>query len=138
MKILKNKEIITKFLYKNLDINECTDRITPQMRGLSKQAKKRVFLRSYAGIAQLVEHNLAKVGVASSSLVSRSRNSEASELILGFFILAFLFEQWYMTAGWQSGYAAACKAVDAGSIPTPACLETRNLKLDAKMKLYSF
>gem|GEM_PF-5265334 len=26
-----------------------------------------------AGIAQLVEHNLAKVGVASSSLVSRSR-----------------------------------------------------------------
>src|SRR5690606_41664050 len=24
------------------------------------------------------------------------------------------------TAGWQSGYAAACKAVDAGSIPTPA------------------
>ena len=27
-----------------------------------------------AGIAQLVEHNLAKVGVASSSLVSRSRN----------------------------------------------------------------
>ena len=25
-------------------------------------------------------------------------------------------------AGWQSGYAAACKAVDAGSIPTPAFL----------------
>ena len=31
--------------------------------------------RSSAGIAQLVEHNLAKVGVASSSLVSRSRLS---------------------------------------------------------------
>jgi hypothetical protein len=29
--------------------------------------------RLRAGIAQLVEHNLAKVGVASSSLVSRSR-----------------------------------------------------------------
>ena len=28
-----------------------------------------------AGIAQLVEHNLAKVGVASSSLVSRSKKS---------------------------------------------------------------
>ena len=28
-----------------------------------------------AGIAQLVEHNLAKVGVASSSLVSRSPDS---------------------------------------------------------------
>ncbi len=25
-----------------------------------------------------------------------------------------------LLAGWQSGYAAACKAVDAGSIPTPA------------------
>lgn len=23
-------------------------------------------------------------------------------------------------AGWQNGHAAACKAVDAGSIPTPA------------------
>jgi hypothetical protein len=40
------------------------------MAPLSKLA---VFLNSYAGIAQLVEHNLAKVGVASSSLVSRSR-----------------------------------------------------------------
>ncbi|CEK09819.1 protein of unknown function [Legionella hackeliae] len=29
--------------------------------------------RRQAGIAQLVEHNLAKVGVASSSLVSRSK-----------------------------------------------------------------
>jgi hypothetical protein len=38
----------------------------------------RVFPLQYApsaGIAQLVEHNLAKVGVASSSLVSRSNNS---------------------------------------------------------------
>ena len=30
---------------------------------------------SYAEIAQLVEHNLAKVGVASSSLVFRSKRS---------------------------------------------------------------
>lgn len=30
-----------------------------------------------AGIAQLVEHNLAKVGVASSSLVSRSRTQKS-------------------------------------------------------------
>ena len=52
-----------------------------------------------AGIAQLVEHNLAKVGVASSSLVSRSI---------------------FCPAGWQSGHAAACKAVDAGSIPASA------------------
>ena len=26
-------------------------------------------------------------------------------------------------AGWQSGYAAACKAVYAGSIPTPASID---------------
>ena len=29
-------------------------------------------------------------------------------------------------AGWQSGYAAACKAVDAGSIPTPASIIPRD------------
>src|SRR5690606_14674906 len=55
-----------------------------------------------AGIAQLVEHDLAKVGVASSSLVSRSSfNADPP-------------------AGWQSGYAADCKSAYAGSIPTPA------------------
>ena len=32
-----------------------------------------MYYKRHAGIAQLVEHNLAKVGVASSSLVSRSR-----------------------------------------------------------------
>ena len=55
----------------------------------------------HAGIAQLVEHDLAKVGVASSSLVSRSISC---------------------TARWQNGYAAACKAVYAGSIPTLASI----------------
>ena len=39
-----------------------------------------------AGIAQLVEHNLAKVGVASSSLVSRSKILKASSLTWGFFM----------------------------------------------------
>ena len=44
------------------------------MARLDFTAKKAIIhhLRNYAGIAQLVEHNLAKVGVASSSLVSRS------------------------------------------------------------------
>tara|TARA_B100000780_G_scaffold176550_1_gene123768 strand:+ start:123 stop:233 length:111 start_codon:yes stop_codon:yes gene_type:complete len=28
-----------------------------------------------------------------------------------------------ITAGWQSGYAAACKAVNAGSIPASASIE---------------
>ncbi len=41
-----------------------------------------------AGIAQLVEHNLAKVGVASSSLVSRSENTKRKSLHNGgFFVL---------------------------------------------------
>ncbi len=57
----------------------------------------------------MVEHNLAKVGVASSNLVSRSIESDNSR----FFYIPF-------TAVWQSGYAAACKAVDAGSIPASA------------------
>ena len=34
---------------------------------------------TFAGIAQLVEHDLAKVGVASSSLVSRSEFTSLSE-----------------------------------------------------------
>ncbi len=43
-----------------------------------------------AGIAQLVEHNLAKVGVASSSLVSRSRMLKARFLTKpGFFLCGF-------------------------------------------------
>ena len=37
--------------------------------------KKFLFLpRDFAGVAQLVEHDLAKVGVAGSSPVSRSKN----------------------------------------------------------------
>ena len=80
----------------------------------------------------MVEHNLAKVGVASSSLVSRSilsvewlfeilicwksNNYSLPALSVG---LARL-RSYATMAGWQSGHAAACKAVYAGSIPTPA------------------
>ncbi|GEM_PF-1996888 len=82
-----------------------------------------------AGIAQLVEHNLAKVGVASSSLVSRSKFSSLD------FFEAFLCRDRMGRLGpaliwarWQSGHAAACKAVDAGSIPTLASiLESKNV-----------
>ena len=56
-----------------------------------------LLLNDFAGIAQLVERNLAKVEVAGLSPVSRS----------------------YL-AKWQRGNAAACKAVNAGSIPTLA------------------
>ena len=79
-----------------------------------------------AGIAQLVEHNLAKVGVASSSLVSRSRFPLRTSTRSGSFHLfsrpsgldCSLFQ-----ARWQNGHAAACKAVDAGSIPTLASID---------------
>jgi hypothetical protein len=70
-----------------------------------------------AGVAQLVERNLAKVEVASSRLVSRSR------LLQGKLRFPFFLGRIWRSpplAGWQSGHAAACKAVYAGSIPTPA------------------
>jgi hypothetical protein len=82
----------------------------------------------------LVEHDLAKVGVASSSLVSRSifigegrRCGATTPQNLGpprflFFAegVATLSQAIDAEAGWQSGHAAACKAVYAGSIPTLA------------------
>ena len=43
-----------------------------------KTAKIALQCESYAGIAQLVERNLAKVEVASSRLVSRSKSSKGS------------------------------------------------------------
>ena len=45
------------------------------VRSRSPPPLGRWFQKPFAGIAQLVEHNLAKVGVASSSLVSRSKNN---------------------------------------------------------------
>ena len=52
-------------------------------------------------MAQLVEHNLAKVGVASSNLVIRSHQAKAL----------------FSTVEWPRGEAAACKAVYTGSNP---------------------
>ena len=66
-------------------------------------------LQYSAGIAQLVEHDLAKVGVASSNLVSRSI----------FWPLSIVANVLYK-AGWQSGYVADCNSVYTGSIPVPA------------------
>jgi hypothetical protein len=48
------------------------------LRGDGRHAK----IIRFAGIAQLVEHNLAKVGVAGSSPVSRSRRRKAREVTL--------------------------------------------------------
>ena len=74
-----------------------------------------------AGIAQLVEHNLAKVGVAGSSPVSRFRLSSVS----------------VRSARWLVFSARVAKPVDArdlkslgknshaGSIPAPSTLTSR-------------
>jgi hypothetical protein len=55
----------------------------------------------YAGIAQLVEHNLAKVGVAGSSPVSRSRGPGAA---------ANAVRPRRVLAPWPSGKAEDCKS----------------------------
>ena len=76
----------------------------------------------------MVEHNLAKVGVASSSLVSRSSIYGLHELSVPGFLSFGVGDMAQcknvmdkiIGAEWQSGYAAACKAVDLGSIPGSA------------------
>ena len=48
-----------------------------------------IFARDFAGVAQLVEHDLAKVGVAGSSPVSRSnlkRKFTASFLFMSYIV----------------------------------------------------
>ena len=55
----------------------------------------------YADVAQLVEHHLAKVRVAGSNPVIRSKVRFAST----------------PAVEWPSGEATACKAVHTGSIP---------------------
>jgi hypothetical protein len=77
-----------------------------------------------AGIAQLVEHDLAKVGVASSSLVSRSKyfSKPRSPGVLFFKRHADTLRAAQAMAGWQSGHAADCKSAYAGSIPTSASI----------------
>jgi hypothetical protein len=52
-----------------------------------------------ADVAQLVEHHLAKVGVASSNLVVRSKGASPPPV------------------EWPRGEATACKAVYTGSNP---------------------
>ena len=49
--------------------------VATRLKGLTVRFFALESLDCLAGIAQLVEHNLAKVGVASSSLVSRSKFS---------------------------------------------------------------
>ena len=76
---------------------------------------------NFAGIAQLVEHNLAKVGVASSNLVSRSKFFHPMLCLLGKIETSDL-RGFFSLAGWQNGYAADCKSVYLGSTPGPASI----------------
>src|SRR5438034_6119236 len=69
----------------------------------------RLEARTVAGIAQLVEHNLAKVGVAGSSPVSRSRK------------MGRWADGQYTVAGWSSLVARRAHNPEVvGSNPTPA------------------
>src|SRR3954453_23779445 len=63
----------------------------------------RYHARRQADVAQLVERNLAKVEVASSSLVVRSERVSADP----------------STVGWPRGEATDCKSVYTGSNPVP-------------------
>src|SRR6266404_9662146 len=57
-----------------------------QLRGcVWKVARHYCSLSKTAGVAQLVEHHLAKVDVASSSLVTRSKNGQATAGFVGRF-----------------------------------------------------
>ena len=97
----------------------------PHRAVLDGCARLRYNCRLFAGIAQLVERNLAKVEVGSSRLLSRStfqkgRAHQALPFLVSVPSAARFGRQ--PLAGWQSGHAAACKAVYAGSIPTPASI----------------
>ncbi len=95
---------------------------------IHKRRHSAIIHGSDAGIAQLVEHDLAKVGVASSSLVSRSSflQSLGSPGFCFFQATAIITVAMHQAmARWQSGHAAACKAAYAGSIPTLASIAQR-------------
>ena len=65
---------------------------TKAEKNFLKEKKHIIFALTFAGIAQLVEHDLAKVGVASSSLVSRSEREAC--LAIGKTGLFFRPEWW--------------------------------------------
>ena len=77
---------------------------------------------SRAEVAQLVEHNLAKVGVAGSNPVFRSIESFKRSSIRPYFTDESIFfssvlSGFKRSAMWPSGKAEACKAFIPGSNP---------------------
>ena len=73
----------------NICANSAAQHLDMSLTDLNINASRayiaRINTRFIAGIAQLVEHNLAKVGVASSNLVSRSK-SKSLGLTRGFLL----------------------------------------------------
>ena len=84
-----------------LDLGSSVPDVRVQV-SLSAPRSKKVNL---AGIAQLVEHNLAKVRVASSSLVSRSKN----------YI-------WGYSSVWESDALALRRSAVRSRLSPPLCL----------------
>ncbi len=89
--------------------------------GLAHPGSARVFSvpdasPPHADVAQLVEHHLAKVRVASSSLVVRSEEDSTPSLFIescqGLNVPGLVFP-----VEWPRGEATACKAVYTGSNP---------------------
>ena len=79
----QKQEILQKMrkkLQKNLQIKKYGVPLHSQSKNIAH-----VNFKCTAEIAQLVEHNLAKVGVASSSLVFRSTHSD-NRMIIAFFV----------------------------------------------------
>ena len=67
-----------------IQINKIVNFFKKRLDGIFIFARIAPVTKTYAGIAQLVEHDLAKVGVASSSLVSRSKLSSRMPLSAAF------------------------------------------------------
>ena len=83
--------------------------------GVAQCARFAYSTSSQADMAQLVEHNLAKVGVAGSSPVVRSIVCKEPVDQSALFI----------SAAWPSGKAEACKAFTPGSNPGAASITLR-------------
>src|SRR5882724_9124054 len=82
----------------------------PGSRGRCASGERTLNCYPLAGIAQLVEHNLAKVGVAGSSPVSRSQGRQETQEQVAVIV-----------AGWSSLVARRAHNPEVvGSNPTPA------------------
>ena len=86
-----------------------------QKKGLTNPPLLGIITLSFADLAHLVERHLAKVEVASSSLVIRS-NKESKAFCLAFFVL-----QYCETRTGQSARIATVR----GTVAVPACVPVR-------------